>query len=82
MNQHEVDMRSVRTQIEHDPQTHAIVRCIVSVKCICGVEVSASAADLLQATNQAGDLICEHIQQANGESGDCPPSLTVDTPPD
>jgi hypothetical protein len=78
--QHDIDIPSVRTRIEHDPFTHHIVRCTVFVKCTCGVEVSASAADLAHAANDASDLICDHVQQANGESGDCAPPLAVDPP--
>ncbi len=79
---HDVDMPSIRPQVEYAPLTHDIVGWTVSVKCTCGAEVSASALDLARATDQVTDLICEHIHHENGETGDCPPSLTVSLPPD
>jgi hypothetical protein len=79
LNQHEVDMPSVRTHVEHAPDTQAITRCTVSVKCTCGVEVSASAADMATATNQVTLLIFEHIDQANGKQPDQPGSLPGET---
>jgi hypothetical protein len=82
MAKHEVNLPSIRTHIEYEPDSFRIMRCTISMRCTCGVEISASGADFVIATDKAGYLLLEHVDQANGEDGDLLPPLAVDTPPD